>query len=68
MGDTVGTQSFDATMITAEIDRDDPSIGQMRFLTDAGWYEFQLARGDLKRLARELQDALRATTLDLPEG
>jgi len=52
----------------ATMDRDDPSIGEVRFLTDEGWRIFQLPRIILKRLARELQDGLQATASDQPKG
>lgn len=50
------------------MDRDDPSLGEIRLLTDEGWRSFQLARGELGRLARELRDGLRLTDEDQPEG
>lgn len=50
------------------MDRDDPSIGVIKFLTDEGWRKFQFGRGDLHRLAKQLREELESTANDQPEG
>ncbi len=68
MPTTSEAQTFSVIKAAVVMDRDDPSIGEVRFLTDEGWREFQLARVELKQLAEELRDGLRTTAADQPGG
>ncbi len=65
---TSEARTFSVVKAAVVMDRDDPSIGVVKFLTDEGWYTFQLPRIDLKQLAEELQDGLRTTAADQPKG
>lgn len=59
---TPPTHVFDGAHASAMIDPDDPSMGQATFLTETSWYHFRLSREALQRLAREIEQALQASS------
>jgi len=61
-------ETFQPMDVSAALDRDDPSIGEVKFLVEQRWYKFQLPRSELQRLADSLHRALAETVDDLPEG
>lgn len=62
------THVYEATQPKVLIDPDDASKGQVTFLTDTAWYHFRLPRADLQRLAREIEQALRASSPESRKG
>lgn len=62
------TYVFEVKQPKAFIDPNDASKGQVTFLTDLAWYHFRLSRTELQKLAREIEQALRASTPEPHKG